>query len=216
MEPLSNERALEIKNELFDLCGILKSTGIRLNNAFIAGGCITSMLQNEEPKDYDFFFENKADFAETILSLKEFKLEHETYNTKAAHTLKYKGVKFQFISRRYGTPQKTMEEFDFFHTKAWYDINAHKLHISNFAYECAKKKLLIFNNIKDTSLHRAGAFFRRGYKMPMEQYELLTFEFWKPDVELYFDDHGIRLVNDIACFMYFPEHDKKRINVEVS
>ena len=204
MQELQKPEALLIKSHLYKLYKKLTvETSIDLHDSYIAGGCIASLIQNETPKDYDFFFHNEKDFNHIIDQIKKLGLEttYELYKTKAAHTLKIGDNKIQFISKRYGPPRVILDEFDFYHTRSYYNCSASLLFISNIAYECAKKKILLFNNIKDTSIQRSIRFIERGYKLPIDQFNLLKVEFGENELSNKFCNANIMYDDQKECFV---------------
>lgn len=110
--------------------------------AYISGGCIYSLYNGKEPKDYDFFVRNEA-FATKI---REFFMslvihdnpfdeqEVEDVKTKNIFIVHYNGTrivitknalsvgkKFQIITKFVGEPDAVVREFDFMHNTYWYD-----------------------------------------------------------------------------------------------
>ncbi|WP_090739362.1 hypothetical protein [Paenibacillus sp. Mc5Re-14] len=97
--------------------------------AYISGGCIYSLYNYKEPKDYDFFVHNES-FA---LSLREFFMslvinDEDDPKEKNIYVVHYGGErivitknaisigkKYQIITKFFGTPAEVVNEFDFKH-----------------------------------------------------------------------------------------------------
>lgn len=85
---------------------------------YFAGGCIYSIWNGQEPKDYDVFCKSKK----AIRKLqKYFKSNPSLANivTNNAITM----GKFQFITKHIGAPETEISKFDFLHNCYWYDTD---------------------------------------------------------------------------------------------
>jgi len=98
-------------------------------NAFICGGCIYSLYNNQEPKDYDFFLRDKQ-LAQDLMDY--FKsLDLQPYKNLLQG--KYKGLhlmvskyaisigKYQIIVKYIGEPVEIVEQFDFKHNQFYFE-----------------------------------------------------------------------------------------------
>ena len=83
-----------------------------IDEMYFAGGCIYSLANGKEPKDYDIFL--KSD--KLIPKLKEL----DCWVCKTDNALSY--GKFQVIIKFYGEPEEVVGQFDFKHNMHWFDI----------------------------------------------------------------------------------------------
>jgi hypothetical protein len=145
-------------------------------DVFISGGCIASLLQGEEPNDFDVYFRSigiqkavldfvKMNHADEI---EDYSVKYRDANaatlgkviTENATTMKNK---IQFITRKSGTPEEVRESFDFVHCTPWYDVSTNMLYISREQYDlCVTKKLKV-KNAGSLKGYRTQKFINRGY-----------------------------------------------------
>lgn len=140
---------------------------------FLSGGAIASLLQGDEPKDFDIyssvslkgFFEAKliTDNYEDIADI------NDTYGisnvggkiiTPRAITMKNR---VQFILMHSGSPSQIKETFDFVHCTPHFSFADNKLYISKKQYDACVDKRLIANNYTALKMHRIHKFQQRGY-----------------------------------------------------
>lgn len=115
---------------------------------YFAGGCIYSLYNDKEPKDYDIFLRSRK----LIRELKKIKIWN--YKSTYAFTV----GKIQVITKFYGQPNKCVEQFDFKHNMYYYipfseDINTP---LGDYAY--LKLNHLFFN--KDRARDIEGVYLR--------------------------------------------------------
>lgn len=105
-----------------ELSGRLDELEALFGNAFnrddfyFAGGCIYSLWNDKEPKDYDIFCKNKA----AVRRLQKWFRNHKG----AANIITENAIsmgKYQFITRHIGPPIEQVALFDFLHNCYWYD-----------------------------------------------------------------------------------------------
>ena len=77
---------------------------------YFAGGCIYSLANNKEPKDYDIFLASDK----LIKKLKSL----DIWVHKSDNALSY--GKFQVVTKFYGKPKEVVGQFDFKHNMHWY------------------------------------------------------------------------------------------------
>lgn len=145
---------------------------------FLSGGAIASLLQGDEPKDFDIY---------SLVSLKGFfeaKLMTDNYDdiadvndtygisnvdgkviTPKAITMK-SGI--QFILMHSGTPAQIKETFDFVHCTPHFSFADNKLYISKKQYDACVNKKLIVNNPTAVNDRRIEKFKQRGYVQQLE------------------------------------------------
>jgi hypothetical protein len=140
---------------------------------YLTGGAIASLLQGEEPKDWDFYFTFKSDMEFFETYIKNFESEIKEFDGK------YKELGFNgrmvtanattmsngasFITMMYGKPDEVRSTFDYVHCLPYYDLFTDKLHISSLQYDCCVHKSLIVNNKEAYKEYRNIKFRDRGY-----------------------------------------------------
>lgn len=145
----------------------------------IVGGAIASLLQGEQPKDYDTVFSSSgaAVWADKLFKvnpeLRETTIKVETgypngkfvYNNLNPNLTQ--GKKFQLIVNLYGKGEKVVSTFDFQHTKTWYNWVEDKLYLSPRTYQCIIHKVLIptLPPTEAISALRYLKFLDRGYRL---------------------------------------------------
>lgn len=143
---------------------------------FVTGGCIGSLLRDEEPKDYDiyFFAKFKADAVKELYTndksyMDQVAVAEETYRdvqvgqmviTENATTLK-NGL--QLITKHYGEPDEIRKTFDFVHCLPYYDTRDDMLYISREQYDLNRKKKLKINNNNFAEQWRIDKYLRKGF-----------------------------------------------------
>jgi hypothetical protein len=147
---------------------------INWQRIYLTGGAIASLLQGEEPKDWDFYFKDELtmtlwknallkpdvvkyvaeakDYYSTLIEGKMVTANSITMNNHAS-----------FITMIYGEPKDVRTTFDFVHCTPWYDVETAKLYISRQMYDSIVQKKLIVNNITNCKPWRVDKFKKRGY-----------------------------------------------------
>ena len=129
--------------------------------AYLAGGCIASLVLDEEPADYDVWFEDIESWEQITGLMKIPPFRKSKYSW--SYTLD-SGKKIQLVKSRVGSPEKVTGTFDFKHTQAFYSRD--KL---VYDEEFIKSKQLWF--VKGNLCHpvntfqRVLKFSRRGYSV---------------------------------------------------
>lgn len=172
---------LRVKKQLKEKLVDFTLTINKLHNSFtrsffVTGGCIGSLLRNEEPKDYDIYFFAKFK-ADAIIELytndksymDQVKTVEETYRdlqigqmviTENATTLK-DGL--QLITKNYGEPHEIRKTFDFVHCLPYYDTRDDKLYISREQYDLNMNKKMKPNNSTAIASWRIAKYQERGF-----------------------------------------------------
>lgn len=146
-----------------------------MNDMFLTGGAIASLLQQEEPKDWDIYFRgseymtylathlnnHSADIADIAEAYREDYGINGKMITNKATTMKNG---YSFITMQYGTPDEIKRTFDYLHTTPHYDILENKLYISPAQYDACVNKKLIVNSPTVVKSYRREKFIQRGYK----------------------------------------------------
>lgn len=131
LDEVSRRLTQEKKNLIADLPAHLQDDFAR--EGFISGGCIYSLYNDKEPKDYDFFVRSES-LAERLreffmsLVVQEVTADDEEPKKKSIYIVHYKGNrvvitknaisignKYQIITKFFGTPKEVVTEFDFKH-----------------------------------------------------------------------------------------------------
>ena len=157
-------------------------------NTYLTGGAIASLLQNEDPKDWDFYCKDSVTMDKFALYLTHPSRTNfikdvdeayaEVYDTNGKMMSSYrwytngKMITSQaittknndsFITVLYGDPEYIRQTFDYVHCMPYFDLNTHKLYISPKQYKACTHKKLIVNNSANVKQWRADKFKQRGY-----------------------------------------------------
>lgn len=134
---------------------------------YFAGGCIYSLRNNLEPKDYDIFLKNTS-IIEVLKSL-------DIWPYTSEYALSF--GKYQVVTKYFGDPQKCVGEFDFAHNMYYYipligDTIHHVKWLTEEIvadvqdYSCLDTKELIFNEYRSRDVEgvylRINKFLDRG------------------------------------------------------
>lgn len=146
------------------------------DNIFLSGGAIGSLLREEVPKDWDFYFYTQSvavlfkEYIERkhydmIKEVNSAYMEHSDSNGKLitanAITLK---TDDSFIFTFAGQPEEVRKHFDFVHCKPYYVLKEDKLFISKEQYDaCVNKKLIKNTTPENIKLWREQKFLNKGF-----------------------------------------------------
>jgi len=150
-----------IKNHLDGVYAeVEEHLGIKLRGCFFAGGCIVSLVNDEEISDYDLWFEREIEVDRVLAFVKNPKRK-----SRFSVTIELASGKLvQLVKTRcLGSPEATVGTFDFQHTQAFY-TRAGRLWCDE---EFLKKKMLVYNQGNrdhlTNTMERMFKFVRRGY-----------------------------------------------------
>lgn len=153
------------------------------SESYISGGCIYSLYNNKDPKDYDFFVHTESlanELRDYYLSLvvDQDDIEYKSVNivhyggerivvTKNAISI---GNKYQIITKFTGTPKEVVEQFDFKHNMFYY----HKgliMTLSDWDYLDSNQLVYNEQRARDISgtIIRIPRFIERGMKITNEE-----------------------------------------------
>lgn len=144
----------------------------------IAGGCFTSLLHNEHPKDIDIFVLDDLEAVSAARHLLDDSghTDNDPHYDKSASKInenivnvcnqKVGNLRHQWIFTRYKTRQELINHFDFAHTKVSYDPIADKLYLSLDTYRAIMNKHLIKNGNNIVASWRFDKFTKKGWKIP--------------------------------------------------
>ena len=172
------------------------------NDVFLAGGVFKSLVLDETPNDWDFYFKTKEglsrflDFVSknnyfqptSLTNRDKIKSSKISLITDNAITFKFPKATIQFIIFETGKPEEIISRFDFLHTQSYYDPATAKL-------ECPTQhivgKELAFNPKAYTPLSamkRMTKFIKQGWTISDEHVEALAQAIagvnWKDPVEV--------------------------------
>lgn len=188
-------------------------------DAFITGGCITSMLLDEEVNDYDYYFRNSDSLHKALKEILEsedtpsefafsvnddavcknkpsfeFEIKPDRVSiicskdesdivyfegrkvivTKNAVTLIGKKDEpiIQLVTRFVGNPDEIHENYDFEHTKCYFDPSENYLHLPQSSLESIITKELKYTGSKYplASIIRTRKFIQRNWSVNAGQY----------------------------------------------
>lgn len=133
------------------------------NDFYIAGGCIYSIWNNNNPKDYDIFCKNKT----ALAKIKQY-FKDNSCNFTSENAITY--GKYQFITKWYGDAETEVNKFDFKHNMFYYDSEGlHNLVDWNFL----NSNKLVFNNLRARDvanvLTRIPKFIARGMEIDLKE-----------------------------------------------
>lgn len=172
----------DVKNSIQYFVKILKETEwfqdfVDANNIILTGGAIASLIQNEIPKDWDFYFTDwqamrsfqehldtdylKESIADVDEKYKEVVGKDGKMITANAVTMN-SGA--SFITKIWGSPDDIRQSFDYVHCTPYYSLAVDKLYISKEQFDACSNKRLIVNNKESLKPYRLDKFLRRGYR----------------------------------------------------
>jgi hypothetical protein len=144
---------------------------------FLAGGVFKSLILNEAPNDWDFWFRDKESaekFSKALDKLEytipsylsnrdKLKLSKIMVKTDNAYTFKFPRATIQFIIAEVGSPQEVIGRYDFAHTQCYFDPFKSEM-VCPTKYAVSKQ--LVFNPKATTplsALKRAFKFCGQGW-----------------------------------------------------
>ncbi|WP_372011415.1 hypothetical protein NBRC13296_12715 [Paenibacillus chitinolyticus] len=146
--------------------------------SYIAGGCIYSIYQCQEPKDYDFFLKDES----FVRELREHFLDESGYHGKEISGGVYRGYpltitenaisigKYQIITRWIGQPEEVVKEFDFKHLQFYHAGNEIET-VTQFDFLDSKELKYNEDRARDIcgSVFRSSKFVARGMKISQKE-----------------------------------------------
>lgn len=130
---------------------------------YFAGGCIASMVLDQEIKDYDVWFETLEDWMDV-----DIKCSSVDNRSKYATTVTLpSGKVIQFVCNRIGKPNDIVPTFDFRHTHSYYLQDG----TLNYDRDFIEARRLEFAGRLDhpiNTMERVLKFNKRGYYVPFE------------------------------------------------
>lgn len=163
------ENAKKVSDELTKVVSQIQAIipEFNLTDYYFAGGCIYSLWNDRDIKDYDIFCTNKK----AMNRLKKYLKAHpELVNIKTQNA--FTVGKYQFIIKHIGDPEVEVAKFDFKHNGYFYNHSG--LH-DVFSWDYIDSKELKFNSTRARDvlniITRVPKFVERG--MDISQKEIL-------------------------------------------
>ena len=171
---VENNNAKRVEQKLQSVVDAISSevwegfkTFFRTGCFYFAGGCLYSIWNDKEPKDYDIFCTSRA-------ALKLLKTHFELYASSSlqVHTSKnaISVQKYQFVIRHIGMPEDEVAKFDFMHNCYWYDNTG--IHAS-YGWDYINSNKLVFNSTRARDVlniaTRVPKFIARGMEISQEE-----------------------------------------------
>ena len=157
-----------LNSVLNDIRQIVPEEYFNFDDWYFAGGCVYSLWNDREVKDYDIFCKNKT----AASKIRKYFRAHKDLTdiiTKNAISVK----KYQFVIRNIGLPEVEVAKFDFKHNMFYYDKG--KLHnMVDWKYLSSNKLEFNTERARDilNIMTRIPKFVERG--MEISQAEMLN------------------------------------------
>lgn len=157
-----------LKNFAREMC----QRQIRCDDSLVlAGGCFASCLQNNSPKDYDFFILDNTVLGETRNPLnwapatarKVISPQYTNPGNTSKITEIYQFETNQYIFTSHKFREDVVDSFDFEHCKISFHNDT--LYLSHQSLIAAMNKILIPSKTNPPSRTRIDKFLDRGYKL---------------------------------------------------
>lgn len=172
-------KILRVKHQIQDFVNAMEQMDwyqrtIKNSDLILTGGITVSLLHDENPKDWDFYFvdpQDCYDFARLVqLEKKYIKDVQEHYKeilgqdgkmiTANSITMNNDA---SFITMITGTPEEVRKHFDYVHCMPYYSLKEDKFYISYEQYVACMDKSLMFNNESAYKSYRHSKFIDRGF-----------------------------------------------------
>lgn len=143
------------------------------DKVYLTGGAIASLFQLEEPKDWDFYFDDSTTMHVFESHLKQCELFVADVNAKYGNfgvngkMITANAITMDdgnsFITKFYGLPKHVKSEFDYLHCTPHFRNGT--LYISEKQFDAIVNKKLIVNNKHNVKQYREMKFLERGYRI---------------------------------------------------
>lgn len=162
----------DVRQRIYDRYPLLLDL---VDNMFISGGAIASLIQQASVNDWDIYFKDAASeaTASTILekyyrdNIKDVDPKYHDCLGKDGKMITANAITMedglQFITMTNGDPKDVRASFDYVHCMPYYDFNRDALYISEKQYDACINKKLIVNNQHVVKPWREEKFLARGY-----------------------------------------------------
>jgi len=154
-----------LKNKIAEIESVISKEYFNFNDWYFAGGCIYSLWNDKEPKDYDIFAKNKK----AVKKIKKyFKLHKDKCNVITKNAISM--GKYQFVIKHIGEPEIEVKKFDFKHNMFFCDNRGLKT-VSNWAFLDSNN--LVFNTERARNvlniISRIPKFIDRGMEISQSE-----------------------------------------------
>lgn len=132
----------------------------------LAGGALTSLLQNKKPKDLDLFCQTEGDLKRLLAKVYLLIPGPRLIVTDNAVTIRRLYLPdIQVIRTSVGSPTEIINRFDWVHCMAFYQFERSEFGCHPGFRECAEGKILRQNSLLEGPINpaRLGKFLKRGY-----------------------------------------------------
>ncbi|MNW52478.1 hypothetical protein D3C74_299990 [compost metagenome] len=177
--------------------------------SYIGGGCIFSLYNNKEPKDFDFLVHKSF----PVDRFREYFIDQCGYHGDNIHGGTFCGSpllvtdnaisigKYQIITRWTGTPEEVINDFDFAHNMFYWEeyVGIHTL--SDWKY--LKSNELVYNEKRARdivgTLMRVPRFVSRGMKIKHSELAKILLRLH----EVGFNEQELEILNDAKSDKHF-------------
>ncbi|MCR8641421.1 hypothetical protein NV379_02015 [Paenibacillus sp. N1-5-1-14] len=176
--------------------------------AYISGGCIYSLYNDTDPKDYDFFIKCPklaADLSDYFKEVSEYKGKSICGGVykKLGLTVTDNAIsigKYQIITQWVGTPEEVVGQFDFKHLQFFYQ-NGVVNTLSSFNFLSSNQLVYNEKRARDIcgTIVRTSKFLQRGMKIKHKEMGKILLKL----SEIGFSDREMKILNDINSEKHF-------------
>jgi hypothetical protein len=164
-------------NSLLDVFGPYEK---KLSGWYVSGGCISSILRGEKPKDYDIYFKDEETMQHVIslitqspdllIHVQNFDEKYRDIKGKDGKCITENAITMknglQFIIKHWGNADAIRSTFDFVHCMPYYSFGDKRLRISEEQYVCCVNKILKISCKENVTDKRIAKFKELGYTIP--------------------------------------------------
>ena len=166
-----------------------------MENSFIAGGAIRSLIEGTEVNDFDIYFTDLSYAMYVIDRFKQCNFIQYKAETNNAFTFRAKihgrWQLVQIIIKQSGTPENVIGHFDFTNCMGYYSPNNDSLVIAKDMSKSIESKELVFNLKANTSplniLKRGKKFKDAGYTISVAEIAKMSYKISTTPLNKFFD-----------------------------
>lgn len=176
--------------------------------AYIAGGCIYSIYNDQEPKDYDFLLDSQTLGKE----LTDYFMSVAGYHGNGISGGSYENLpliitdnaisigKYQIITRFKGAPEETVNEFDFLHNLFYYRYGK-VVALTDFKYLRCNELVYNTNRARDIvgTIMRIPKFITRGMHIKQKEIAQMLLKLH----EVGFNERELEILSDSNSDKHF-------------
>jgi hypothetical protein len=174
------QKILSVKEQIRQRIQAFKKTpyynpDLPWDKLFLTGGAICSLLNDEEPNDWDWYFKDwdtmhqfQSHLVKCELFIKDVDKKYGDFGVNGK-MITAKAITMDdnnsFITMVSGPPEQVKQSFDYVHCMPHYEWNLiGKVYISEKQYFACTNKKLIVNNPSKVKEYRQEKFIKRGWK----------------------------------------------------